>query len=61
MIDRSAGIGHLAARTLIEEISLLRDEIHEQGILLQNIDIAMAAIYRELHQGFRPHYLRPEE
>jgi len=61
MTDRSAGIGHRAARTLIEEISLLRDEIQQQGILLQSIDIAMTAIYRELHQGIRPRYLRPEE
>jgi len=61
MSDRSAGIGHRAARSLIEEIGLLRDEIYQQGILLQSIDIAMTAMYRELHQGFRPRYLRPEE
>ncbi len=67
MTDRNNGIGHLAARSLIEEIALLRDAIDQQGVMLQSMDIAMTAIYRELHegllqqQGFRPRYLRAED
>ena len=49
MTDRNSGIGHRAARSLIEEIAQLREDIHQQGMLLQSIDLAMTAMYRELH------------
>ena len=56
--NRNTGIGHLAARSLIEEISALRDEIAHQGMILQSIDVAMTAMYRELQQTSRPAHLR---
>jgi hypothetical protein len=42
-----------AARGLCEEIAKLREDIHEQGLRLRNIDLLMQAIYVELHASNR--------
>ena len=38
-----------AARSLLEEIAALRDDIHEQGIELRNMNLLVQAIYCDLH------------
>ena len=53
MSARNIGIGHIAARSLLAEIALLREDIHQQGVMLQSIDTAMTALYCELHATLR--------
>lgn len=38
-----------AARSLMEEIAALRDDIHRQGMQLRNLDLMVQAIYCDLH------------
>ena len=66
MSNRTTGIGHIAARSLLAEIALLREDIHQQGVILQSIDAAMTALYCELHHSLRgaqriPRYLARSE
>lgn len=42
-----------AARGLCEEIARLRDDIHEQGKQLLNIELLLQATYVELHNSNR--------
>ena len=48
-----------AARSLIEEIAALREDIHAQGVQLRNLDLMMQAIYCDLH--FRNQARKPQE
>ena len=61
MSNRNNGIGHLAARSLLEEITELREDIHRQGLLLKHIEVMLTVVYCELHASSRPHYLRAED
>jgi len=60
MTERNAGIGHLAARSLIEEIAELREDIREQGTVLKNISIMLGALYCDLHAFNRERLPQPE-
>lgn len=47
----SNGIGHLAARSLIEEIASLRDDIGRMGIAIADIDLHLLLLFQELRRS----------
>jgi hypothetical protein len=64
MSNRNTGIGHIAARSLLAEIALLREDIHQQGVLLRNINLMLGALYCDMHADTRarlPLYTQPED
>ena len=48
---RAVSMTALTAMRLIDTLNQLRTEIARQGLLLENIDIAMSALYKELHDS----------
>lgn len=61
MSRRSAGIGHIAARSLMEEVSALRDDIAMQSAAIAQFDAMMRLMYAELHRSNLARYLPPQE
>lgn len=48
---RNTGIGHLAARSLLEEIAGLREDINRIGIAIADIDISIGMLFAEMRHG----------
>ena len=51
--DRPIRISGDAGRALLAEIADLREEITKQGVLLADIDAALAAIHSEMYHANR--------
>jgi len=48
-----------AARSLLEEIAQLRDDIHRQNTLLHNCELLITAVYCDLHDSNRARLPQP--
>ena len=48
---RAVSMTALTAMRLIDTLNQLRTEIARQGLLLDNIDVSMSAMYKELHDS----------
>lgn len=48
---RNTGIGHLAARSLLEEIAGLRDDIHRMSVAIADIDVSLTMLFAEMRHG----------
>jgi len=48
---RNTGIGHLAARSLIEEIASLREDISHMGAALASIDLSLLLLFQEMRNS----------
>ena len=61
---RAVSMTSLTALRLIDTLNQLRSEIARQGLLLDNIDVSMSAMYKELYDTNllrRPRYLGTAE
>lgn len=57
--QRNTGIGHLAARSLIEEIASLREDISRMGSALADIDLYLLLLFQEMRREREQRYRQP--
>lgn len=59
MTARTKGIGHLAARSLLEEIAGLRDDIHAMSGAIAEVESLLGVLFMELRNIDRSRRPRP--
>ena len=59
--DRDTGLGRITTRTLLDEVTELREDIQAQSVILAELELQLRNVFSEIRRANLARYRSPAE